>query len=117
MTKYARIRFDADIKRDAIKKGLNDHYNRSLEDVLRDLCLSADPDPEVIGVRSTKEEADKLHPDELIVDFLDRFTCHVSCIATEIYEADEDGEFISGSDYDFGDVLNEETTAAILERL
>ena len=80
-------------------------------------CTIDEPEPEILETFENEEEALKALEEykSYIIKYNNGLLFEVVEIALESYEADEDGEFLSGSDYRFAE-FNEEAVE-LLEKL
>lgn len=118
-TVYERKLYSVQIGKDELKAALREgrEQGRCMEYVLRSLCTK-DIKPKSYGFAESKEAAAKLLGDQLIIDFLDKFTCAITCAMTEIYRVySANNEFCDGSDYDYDYCFDAEAEKTVASRL
>ena len=111
MRKYSVLKMEKQIYR---KELLRLQSIESRDQMINEIVGTVidDVEPEILGTYDSMEEAKNVTPFSISIDRYSRnipyYLVSVNGIIQE-YEADEDGEFISGSDYDwFGNISEEE---------
>ena len=112
MTQYTNMNFSVDITRKDLKAMLANCHVDKWTDALVGYLLDNDTDPDTHG--TFDEIGDAFRATNSAIEFY-KFEAHgipyyhiAACGIVEAWEADEDGCFVSGSDYDYDFNLTDE---------
>lgn len=118
-TMYSGGLFSVQMRTSEVKKAVAEGIKRgeSLEIILRGLCTN-DSEPQYYGVDTPdKDVADNSYNNYIRVEFLNKYTVEISCTMTESYIANEDGDWIDGSDYSYNECMTATEEATVLSAL
>ena len=121
-TMYTGGLFSVQMRTSEVKKAVAEGIKRgeSLEIILRGLCTN-DSEPQYYGVDTPdKDVADNSYNDYMEVRFLQSnktWYCEISCTMTESYIANEDGDWVDGSDYSYNECMTATEEATVLSKL
>ena len=116
VTMYMGALYQAEISRKELRKLLKKTPEDEWEQALRDYAISRDMSPQLFPESRDASAAEAEFEQMLKID-LEYPLCYITCTALEEYQADADGAFIDGSNYDYEMLLDEEMKEKLTEFL